>query len=137
MRAIKGVLAVLLVLAMAVPGSALAQSAGDEQYIDPFQEPPADSEGGQGGGSQDASPGGSAGGGGGAEGGSGGSSGTGAPAPTVEETAPPATEPAPGATASPETGSSPVLPSTGLPFAPVAALGLLLVVAGVALRRRT
>jgi hypothetical protein len=136
MRAIKGVLAVLLVLAMAVPGSALAQSAGDEQYIDPFQEPPADSEGGQGGGSQDASPGGSAGGGGG-ESGSGGSSGTGSPAPTVEETAPPATDAAPGTTAAPETGSSPVLPSTGLPFAPVAALGLLLVVAGVALRRRT
>ena len=129
MRATTGVLAVMLMLVAAVPGTAFAQSAGDEQYVDPFQEPPADSGGGQGGESQGGSPGGSTGGGGG--------SATGAPAPADEQTVPPATEAAPSTTTSPTTGSSAVLPRTGLPFAPVAGVGLLLVVGGVALRRRT
>jgi hypothetical protein len=133
MRATTGLLAVLLVFAVAAPEVALGQSAGDEQYVDPFQQAPAAPEGEQGGGSPGGSPEGSTGG----DGSAGGGADTSPPAPTVEETAPPVTETAPGTTATPAGGSAPVLPRTGLPLAPVAAIGLLLLIGGAALRRRT
>lgn len=138
MRGTKRVLAGVLVLAVAAPATAVAQSAGDKQYIDPFHESPATPEGDQGGGSQGGSAGGDAGSGSGVEGDPGAS----APAPPVEETAPPVTEAPPSPTVTPgaTTGTpaveaSPVLPRTGPAFVPVAALGLLLVVVGLALRR--
>jgi hypothetical protein len=120
-----------------LPGTSFAQSAGDEQYVDPFQDEP------QGGGQ---------GGGGGGQGSGGGSestppdSDTGAAAPETApvEPAPPA-EPVPpseegggfGASASgaPESGSA-VLPRTGLPVALAAILGTMFLVGGAALRRR-
>jgi hypothetical protein len=121
-----------------LPGAALAQSAGDEQYFDPFQDPQG---GGQGGG-------------GGGQGTGGGEStqpdtgaapetGTVEPAPPAEPAAP--AEPAPpseegggfGASASGAPGSgSAVLPRTGLPVALAAILGTVFLVGGVALRRR-
>ena len=92
-----------------VPSAAMAQSAGDEQYADPFgeveepsgsQEEPAAQE----------EP---------------------APAPAPAETGVPAEE----AVASQETGA-PTLPATGLPVGLMAGAGAALVAAGGALRRR-
>ena len=51
MRTISGLLALALVIAVAFPATAMAQSAGDEQYTDPFQgENQGDNVGGGGGG---------------------------------------------------------------------------------------
>jgi hypothetical protein len=110
---------------LAVPAAALAQSAGDEQYVDPFQggeeqpsqqpqEPPA------------ASP---------------------EPVPAEPAPAEPApAEPAPAApaapsdqggevTAAPAQTDAPTLPRTGLPALVLLAAGYALLLAGVALRR--
>ena len=94
---------------LALPSAALAQSAGDEQYSDPFGEVD------QPNGSQDE------------------------PAETPAAEAPAAEGAAPAtsggeATASQETG--PTLPRTGLPAGLVAAGGALLVAGGGGLRRR-
>jgi hypothetical protein len=92
-----------------VPSAAMAQSAGDEQYADPFGEVEEPS------GSQEepaaqAEP---------------------APAPAPAETGVPAEE----AVASQET-AAPTLPATGLPLGLMAGAGAALFAAGGALRRR-
>ena len=106
---------VLAIALLATPASALAQSAGDDQYVDPFQ-------GGDGGGQQED------------------------PAPQPEEpAAPPAPEPAPGGngtadpapTADAVQETSPTLPRTGAPVVLFAAAGYALLLAGIAIRRKT
>lgn len=106
-------------LALSAPGAALAQSAGDDQYRDPFagEEQPDGSTGGD---DPEAS------GGSGGAGGSGGGS-TAAPAPTAQ-TAPVTT--APTATTAGET-----LPRTGADAWILAIAGVGLLAAGSALRR--
>jgi LPXTG-motif cell wall-anchored protein len=106
---------VLAIALLATPASALAQSAGDDQYVDPFQ-------GGDGGGQQED------------------------PAPQPEEpAAPPAPEPAPGGNGAAEPAptadaaqeASPTLPRTGAPVVLFAAAGYALLLAGIAIRRKT
>jgi hypothetical protein len=110
-----------VVASLALPAAALAQSAGDEQYTDPFgqEDSPAPQQ---------------------------------EPATQQPEPAPeqPAQEPSvapqpdPGgngsAEAAPATdasqGSSPVLPRTGVPVLLLAAAGYVLLVAGIAIRRK-
>jgi LPXTG-motif cell wall-anchored protein len=107
------------------PAAALAQSAGDQQYADPF-----------GNNEQNQSGGGSSGGGGG--GGSGGGQGQAAPSATGV-----AATQAQGATGTSSATGSAVqsgqgeLPRTGLDAGLVAVLGAGLLLAGLALRRRT
>ena len=107
MRRLVTLLAALFLLAL--PPAALAQSAGDEQYADPFGEVEEPS------GSQ------------------------GEPAPALEpEPAPAPAEPAASgeeAVASQET-AAPTLPATGLPAGLVAGAGALLLAGGTTLRRR-
>ena len=112
---------VLAIALLAAPAPALAQSAGDDQYVDPFQ-------GGDGGGQQRD------------------------PAPQPEEpAAPPPSEPAPGGNGTAEPApsvepepsadaaqeSSPTLPRTGAPVVLFAAAGYALLLAGIAIRRKT
>jgi hypothetical protein len=121
-------------LAVVVPAVSLAQSAGDEQYVDPFQNQ--DEQGGGGGGQ-----GGSGEAGGGSEGTQtdSGTGSTGEPEGTPEAPAPAPTDEGGGfgatASGSPATGSQDVLPRTGLPVAVAALLGTVFLAAGVALRR--
>jgi hypothetical protein len=125
-------------LAILLPAAALAQSAGDEQYVDPFQE--GTQQGGGGGGGSGGSGSGQA-----AEGGSegtptdGGTGSAGETGATVEDT-PPAQATEDGSIGGTTTGTtstgSDVLPRTGLPIAAGAMLGAALLSAGWALRRR-
>jgi hypothetical protein len=114
-------LAVLLAVAalLALPAAVMAQSAGDEQYVDPFQ-------GGEEQPSQEpqeapqetpAAP---------AE-----------PAPAEPAPAVPATPPAEQGevTAAPAPTAAPTLPRTGLPVVLILSAGYALLLAGVALRR--
>jgi hypothetical protein len=119
-------------LAVLLPATSFAQSAGDEQYVDPFQN---EQEGGSGGG----------GGGGSRGGGSEGSdtgSGTGSTSETqgTTESTPPTSTDEGGSVGGTASGSSAtgsdVLPSTGLPVAAAALLGTVFLAAGIALRRR-
>jgi LPXTG-motif cell wall-anchored protein len=112
---------IVAVAMLALPAGALAQSAGDDQYVDPFQN--------DGGGRQEE------------------------PAPAPEEpaappeepAAPPPAEPAPGGngTASAEPSAeaaqetAPTLPRTGAPVILFAAAGYALLLAGLAIRRKT
>jgi hypothetical protein len=101
-------------LALGAPGSAFAQSAGDDQYRDPFgedngqqqEEPPADP-----GGTTDD---------------------TGTPAPVPAPAPAPAPQPAAPA---PTATTAATLPRTGLSAGVVAALGTVLIAAGLGLRR--
>jgi hypothetical protein len=107
MRRVVTLLAALFLLAL--PPAALAQSAGDEQYADPFGEVEEPS----------------------------GSQGEPAPAPEPEPVPVPA-EPAESgeeAVVSQET-DAPTLPATGLPAGLVAGAGALLLAGGTTLRRR-
>jgi hypothetical protein len=125
---------VMAVTLLAAPALAYAQSAGDEQYVDPFQ-------GGEGGGQQEPSP---------------PPEQPAEPAPTAPaEPAPTApAEPAPAAPAEPAPGgngtaeaapapeaeaaeaTSPTLPRTGAPVVLLAAIGYGLLLAGIAIRRK-
>jgi hypothetical protein len=130
-RRVTFMLLMLVGLAVLVPGESLAQSAGDDQYVDPFQNEP--QQGGSGGG-------GSVGGGGGSQGTqTGGDTGTetGETGGTTESTPPPSDEGGgfdASASGSSATGSD-VLPRTGLPVVLTALLGALLLSVGAALRR--
>ena len=99
---------------LAVPSAAFAQSAGDEQYADPFGQTDQGGQGGQGGGSQDEP----------AQNGAPAvvqaqSDELGASEPEIEQT------------------SVTTLPATGLPVGLLAGTGALLLAAGTTLRRRT
>jgi hypothetical protein len=95
--------------AVAVPATAFAQSAGDDQYVDPFQEPGGGGDNGAGGGG----------------GGDDTSGGNGEVAPT---------ESTPSTAAQTDSGGG--LPTTGLAIGVVALTGALLLGGGTALRRR-
>ncbi len=107
MRRLQTLLAALFLLAL--PPAALAQSAGDEQYADPFGEVEEPS----------------------------GSQGDPAPAPEPEPAPAPAEPAASGeeATVSQETDAE-TLPATGLPAGFLAGTGFLLLAGGTTLRRR-
>ena len=122
---------ILLVLALCLaPASALAQSAGDEQYVDPFQNAEGD-RGGGGGGGGGGGQGGSA---GGSQDGSAGGGETTAPTQTTE---PDSTAVAPEESAAADSAANgETLPVTGLELWWPALLGAALLAAGLALRRR-
>ena len=111
-RALAATLTVAALLVL--PAAALAQSAGDEQYVDPFQggeqqpaQPPREAP---------AAP---------AE-----------PAPAEPVPAAPATPSSEGeVTAAPAQTAAPTLPRTGLPVVLILSAGYALMLAGVALRR--
>jgi hypothetical protein len=106
---------ILAVALLAAPAVALGQSAGDEQYVDPFQ-------GGDGAGQQEDP----------------------APQPE-QPAAPAPAEPAPGGNGAAEPAAeaeaaqsgSPTLPRTGAPVILFAAAGYALLLAGIAIRRQT
>ena len=116
MRRIATCLATLALLAL--PATALAQSAGDEQYSDPFGKVENGND----------------------NGGGGGGNATEAPAPDTSTPAAPAPAPAEtsvestGTTATDATGAQ--LPRTGFPVLLLAGAGALLALSGAALRRR-
>jgi hypothetical protein len=121
---LKRILAAVLALALALPGAALAQSAGDEQYVDPFDEsegqqqeatPPSQESESQGAGQ--------------------GGDGT-AAAPAETQVAPEVPTTTAPTTATPTAEGSEKLPVTGLPAAALALAGVLLLAAGAMLLRR-
>jgi hypothetical protein len=103
--------ALVWVLVLAMPAPALAQSAGDNQYTDPFSHTPSSH-------------------GGGSSGKPGGSSGT---SPQTAQAAP--TGPSASASRAPQPSQAGELPRTGFPVALPLAYGLVLLLSGVALRR--
>lgn len=110
------ILLILAVALLAAPAAALAQSAGDEQYTDPF------GEGEQGSETQEPAP-------------------EPAPEPPVEQqsgvpaqTGSESPDPAPAAEAAQE--AAPTLPRTGAPLVLLAATGYALLLAGIAIRRK-
>jgi hypothetical protein len=110
---------ILAITVVAMPATAFAQSAGDEQYVDPFETPDEGGNGGNGGNSQ--------GGGGGDEGS--------APADDQVAQAPADTGDAAGTTAAESANDGAALPTTGLAVGGVALTGALLLGGGIALRR--
>jgi hypothetical protein len=120
MRSTRHVLSFLLVLALTAPVPAFAQSAGDDQYTDPFSDPQGQEQ--QGGGSQ-------------------GSEGTVEAAPETqvpEAQVPPDTTAADPSvtTEAPAADAGETLPVTGPPVAGLVLGGVFLLAGGVALRRR-
>jgi hypothetical protein len=118
---LKRMFALVIALALALPSAALAQSAGDEQYVDPFD----DSQGQQ---QEQVTPPSQ---GGGAQGGDGT-----AAAPTETQVVPETPSVAPSTTGAPTVQGTETLPVTGLPAAALALAGAFLVAAGATLRRR-
>jgi pyruvate dehydrogenase E2 component (dihydrolipoamide acetyltransferase) len=108
---------ILAVAMLAAPGAAFAQSAGDEQYVDPFQ---GEENGGQAESPAQAEP---------------------APAPEQPAAPAPAAEggetPAETPAAEPAQTASATLPRTGAPLVMLAAAGYALLLAGIAIRRQT
>ena len=137
----KRLTALVLSLALALPGAALAQSAGDDQYVDPFEQSPEGSGGNSGGGG---------GGGGGSQGNQGsnsqgsqggGSQGTQSGSGTAgagsdSGTAGAAAQGAVGTSGSEAGSGSGNLPRTGFPAAVLALIGAVLLAGGATLRRR-
>jgi hypothetical protein len=118
MRMTRGLLLFVLALTLALPAAAWAQSAGDEQYVDPFQSTPGGNNNGAGGGN-----------GGGNNTGSNTSAGSGsAQGTTTGDTA--------GTTDTTSGGDGTALPRTGLPLRGVVVTGALLLGGGITLRRR-
>ena len=117
----KRILAAAVALALTLPSAALAQSAGDDQYVDPFDEsqaqqqenanPPSEQGGGQGG---DAT----------------------AEAPAEPQVVPEAPPTDSSTTGAPAVEGSGTLPVTGLPAVVLALAGAVLFAAGATLRRR-
>ena len=130
MRATRRLAAPLAALIFAAaPATAIAQNAGDEQYADPFGN---SSQSGGGGGSSSSDSGGSA-----QNSGTAGSSGSGVAGTQAQLQATPSTS-TPSTTASSQAaGSSGQLPRTGLDVGIVVALGAVLLLGGLALRRRS
>ena len=96
---------------LALPAAALAQSAGDEQYSDPFDQVEQPN-GSQGQGTQ-----------------------TSEPTPPAQPTQTTQTAQAPAETAQ-DAAPAPTLPATGLPIGLLAGTGLLLLAGGTTLRRQ-
>jgi hypothetical protein len=115
---------VLALIALSAPTAAVAQSAGDEQYVDPFQ-----NEQGQAGGDQ-----GNSGAGGGQDGSGGGDTSAPAPATTPAPAEVPEGSAEGAVTQNPATG--PTLPRTGLGVVAQVVAGGFLLLSGVTLRRR-
>lgn len=115
---------VALLVAVALPGAAIAQSAGEDQYTDPLQGGGGGSSGGGGGGGS------SGGGSGGGGGGGGGGDAPAQPAQSQTETAPAPTQATPA-----QADDSGGLPRTGFPVAVLVGAGLILLSGGLALRR--
>jgi hypothetical protein len=125
-------LTAVVALPASVPAGALAQSAGDEQYVDPFQNEGGGGNSGGGGGSGEGDEG-TAGGDTGTTGGDTGSGSTGtAGTDTGSATSPSTTTESATGTAA----DGPALPATGLPVGVAFGGGLLLLSSGFMLRRR-
>ena len=125
-------IALFAVLALfAVPSSALAQSAGDDQYTNPVPQSQAPTSNGSGGGSGSGSGSGS----GTTSGSPGTSTGTGSTTSTDDSSAAGTSSSDSGDTTTSSDDSGATLPRTGLPLGVLAALGLLFTFSGRRLRR--
>jgi hypothetical protein len=114
------VLSLLVMLALAVPvvaapATSFAQSAGDDQYVDPFQ----DDNGGGGGGNQ----------------GNQGNQGNSTPSDQQSVAQAPADSSGTAGATATESAQNDSLPRTGLPMGPIVAVGVILLGGGFALRR--